>query len=195
MIDKLTKLFLKKIEERFIMNIMDADKDQLKSYGFIVTGKNGSLKIMEKKNTFKECFPVFQQYIDRYGLDNFSLSILDPDNTISKRLFTDEWGYDQLHRFLKEIDHCSSLKIIGSNKINRKEEAVYIKGDVSGKKLYIDEVAFHFFRDYVCYIPVNRNENDPDSWYTRNMIVELCQKDEYKAIQLLDKLATGEYTL
>ena len=194
MIDKLTKLFQKKIEERFMMNILDADKDQLTSYGFIVTKTNNSMIIMEKKNTFEECIPIFQHYIDRYGLDNFSLCILKPNNTVFT-LFTDEWGYDQLHSFSRESKDFSYLKIIGSSKISRNKEAIYTKGEAFGKKLYLDEIAFRFFRYYVCYIAVDDDENNPDNWYTRDMIIEICHKNRAKAIQLFNKLAAGKYKL
>lgn len=189
---KLINYIFKEIGERFAVDIEQADLDKEQYYGFVVTDENMKTGIMEKKKTFMECRPVFESYMYKYGLDNFSLCLLRPPYNIklAPKLYTAEWIYELITAYLITNALYNEFRMEGKVTVTPTGEMRYVKEE--GKELFIDEVAYRFFRDYVCYIPTSGDEANPDDWYTRSMLVELCQGDERIAESVFGRLS-GEH--
>lgn len=184
---KLINYIFREIKERFAADIEKADSDKEQYYGFVVTDENIKVSIVEKKEIFVECKFVFESYMYRYGLDNFSICLLRPpyNMKLAPKLYTGEWIYELVTTYLMTDTLYGGLRVEGNVSVTPDGEMRYTKG----KDLFIDEIAFRYFRDYVCYIPASGDETNPDDWYTRSMLVELCQGDEQIAESVFDRLS------
>ena len=183
---KLIDYILSNIKTEFYREIKNADDDIRQYYCFIITDKGFSTKVKDKRKKFKDCASLFESYAEKYGLDNFCLTIVAPQG--KKRLFTSEWTYLLINNYLTEANIYNVFRMVGSNTVSPKGDVIYVKGDFLGKEYYMDEISFRYFHDQVCYIPASADVNNSDTWYTRNMLVELCSGNKQLAQEVFKKL-------
>jgi hypothetical protein len=191
--DLLTYLFFTIAGEE-AERIKEADSNPGKWYELFIIREDDSTETVESSNTFSEIIKNIEQYAVKYKFDCINIGIYEnresPNNSYS--FFSTSLLYSIIFDYFRRMEKLDNMRFAGSitfvdhNPVLEKE---YV-GDESN--IFINEIAFTYFHNLVCYLPDYGEETDPADWCTRKDFLEITNNDEKLAQHLFDEV-TWEY--
>lgn len=190
------------VKNKNLARITMADADPRCWYELFITQEEQETHTIKEGSTFEKIIEDFGQYADQYGLDRINIDIWrkESGNTAPfLELCPAQFMYDTLKNHLSSTKKLDYMKMVGTVTCQPEtNKLVFTKEHAGEGKYFADEIALRYFRDRVCYIGEHSESEDPenksgiigaDQGYTRSDLVELCEGDEEKAIQLFGILS------
>ncbi len=195
--DLLTYIFYA-IGQKERAKIDEADSNPDKWYELFITHEDGSTESVESADTFAEIIQYVEQYALEYKFDRINIDIWENrefPNNISA-FFTTPLIYNLIHEHFKHQNELKNMRFVGEIIIPEDDstpkfrKAVYNYGEIAG--IFIDEIAFEYFNDLICYIPDLGDEDVAEDGCTYKYFLEVTEGNKELARNLFD-MVTWEY--
>jgi hypothetical protein len=178
--------------------IDETDTATDKWYELILTHTDNSKETVKRKNTFDEISKDCRQYMDKYRFDEINIVICENQELPKKifHFFSDALVYSMIHDYYRFSELLENMRFVGKITFQKNDSSPKIKkayynyGEAAD--IFIDEIAFRYFRHLICYIPDNGEEDNPEDGCTYNDFLEITEGNTDLARHLFDEV-TWEY--
>ncbi|KAA6302824.1 MAG: hypothetical protein EZS26_000994 [Candidatus Ordinivivax streblomastigis] len=178
--------------------IDEADSNLNKWYELIIAQTDNSEETVKRGNTFDEISKDCKQYMDKYRFDEINIVICENQKAPEKiyHFFSDALVYSMIHDYYRFSELLENMRFVGEIKFQKNgsspkiKKAYYNYGEAAD--IFIDEIAFRYFRHLICYIPDYGEENNPEDGLTYNDFLEITEGNTDLARHLFDEV-TWEY--
>ncbi|MDR3266000.1 MAG: hypothetical protein LBT24_00305 [Tannerella sp.] len=178
--------------------IDEADANPNKWYELFITHEDGSTETVEKCKTMAEMVPRVENYASKYRFDCINIVIMENQKSPASifRFFTDALIYSLILDYFRHLEKLRNMRFVGEIRFPEDGSAPKFKkeyynyGEVAN--IFIDEIAFSYFHNMICYIPDLGEEEKTEDGCTYNDFLEIAEGNEKIARHLFDEV-TWEY--
>lgn len=178
--------------------IDEADANPCKWYELFVMHEDGSTESIESAGTFAGIIANVERHVLEYKFDRINIDIWEnnesPENIYV--FFTTPLVYSLIHAYFRGRNELENMRFTGEvifpedGSAPRFKKAYYNYGETA--EIFIDEIAFEYFNDLICYIPEHGDENVADDGCTYKDFLETAEENRRLARNLFD-MVTWEY--
>jgi hypothetical protein len=174
--------------------ISEADANTDKWYE-VITDKNGLTKVLQQSDTLAGIVYGFEQYMDDYRFDEINIALMEnrKSPTCICRFFSDAWIYKAIHDYFRHLEKLEDMRFVGEITFQDDGSATF-KNEYYASPLgeeaeiFIDEIAFCYFRNLICYISDLGDEDNPEDGCTYNDFLEIAEGNKDIARHLFDEV-------
>ena len=174
--------------------IDEADINPDKWYEIILTHKNGSSEKLNESATFAGIIKSFEQYVNTYRFDEINIAVYETGKhpKLLYQFFTNALIYEIIHDYFRHQEALENMRFVGKIVFQEDDRTIFKKAYYSygeEAEIFIDEIAFRYFRYLTCYIPDNGEENNPEDGCAYNDFLDITGGNVTIARHLFDEVA------
>jgi hypothetical protein len=166
------------LADRERTRIDEADANPDRWYEVITTRSDSSIETLNISDTFKGIIQNFEQYMEKYRFDEINIVICEnrkrPEQVYS--LFSDALIYSIIHDYFRHSGRLEEMRFVGEIQFQEDGSTPVFKKEYHNygeeAEIFIDEIAFLYFRNMICYIPDNGDESKPEDGCTYHDFLE-----------------------
>jgi hypothetical protein len=197
--DLLTFVFCRLAQSERV-RIREVDANPEKRYEVITSGKDGSIEKLSESDTFAGIIKNFERYMDKYRFDEINIVIMENKESPCWifRFFSDALIYSIIHDYFRYAERLEDMRFVGeivfpkNGSVPQFKKEYYNYGEEA--EIFINEIAFTYFRNLTCYIPDLGEEDNPEDGCSYSNFLEIAERNTAIVRHLFDEV-NWEYPL